>query len=235
MTDFIKQIKASDDKIYEIDAKKWDGHSFDEVTDLVHGVVDTYVIPAQSSNKTADYIAIVESSDAQVSTTVSQLGALTGTPDDKWDKFGVGDIILMGATSDGVKNFDRWISSVSGTDGSATITLDVLETQVAAHHHTIDIPVATVSRTLTSAKALTSASPTSTTANVAKAGTTVRNMLTGESGKVLTNVEYSDGGSYSLKIATGASSDYGHKHTVDAHSHTAPFKPSTYVRRTLNA
>lgn len=235
MAEFIKKIKASDGVTYEIDAKKWDGHSFTEITDLVHGVVDTYVIPAQSSDKTADYIAIVESSDAQVSTTVSQLGNLTGTPDNNWDKFGVGDIILMGATSDGVKNFDRWISSISGTGGSASITLDVLETQVAAHHHTIDIPVATVSRTLTSAKALTSASPTSTTANVAKAGTTVSNVLTGESGKVLTNVEYGDNGSYSLKIETGSSSDYGHKHTVDAHSHTATFKPSTYVSRTLNA
>lgn len=235
MAEFIKKIKASDNVIYEIDAKKWDGHSFDEITDLVHGVVDTYVIPAQSSNKTADYIAIVEASSAQVSTTVSKLGTLTGTPADNWDKFGVGDIVLMGATSDGIKNFDRWISSVSGTGVSATVTLDVLETQVATHHHTLNIPVATVSRTLTPAKALTSATPTSTSANVAKVGTTVNNVLTGESGNVLTNVEYSDSGSYSLNIVTGASTDYGHKHTVVAHSHTATFKPSTYVSRTLSA
>lgn len=230
MANFIKKIKASDGLTYELDAKKWDGHTFDEITDLVHGVVDTYVIPAQSSNKTTDYTAIVEASDAQVTTTVSQLGGLTGTPAKDWDKFGVGDIVLMGATSDGIKNFDRWISYVSGT----TVKLDVLETQVATHHHTVDLPVVSVSRTLSLAKALTSADPTSTTANVAKAGTAVTNVLTGESGKVLTNVEYSGNGSYSLKIETGASTDYGHKHTVDAHSHTATFKPSTYVSRTLS-
>lgn len=231
MSDFIKQIKASDGKTYELDAKKWDGHSFDEITNLVHGVVDTYVIPAQSSsNKTADYKNIVESSLAQVSTTVSQLGALTGTPAADWDKFGVGDIILMGATSDGTNNFDRWISNVSGDN----ITLDVLETQVATHHHSVDLPVVTVSRTLTSAKALTSANPTYTTENVAKVGDSVSNILTGESGKVLTNVEYSNDGSYDLKIETGESSDYGHKHTVVSHSHTATFKPSTYVSRTLS-
>lgn len=235
MAEFIKKIKASDNVTYEIDAKKWDGHSFDEITNLVHGVVDTYVIPAQTTNKTSDYTAIVEASTAQVSTTVSKLGVLTGTPAESWDKFGVGDIVLMGATSDGTKNFDRWISSVSGTGASATVTLDVLETQVATHHHTIDIPVATVGRTLTQNKALTSATPTSTTANVAKVGTAVANVLTGESGKVLTNVEYSGNGSYSLKIETGASTDYGHKHTVASHSHTATFKPSTYVSRTLSA
>ena len=235
MAEFIKKIKATNGVEYELDAKKWDGHSFSEITDLVHGVVDTYVIPAQSSNKTADYTAIVEASAAQVTTTVSQLGGLTGTPAEDWDKFGVGDIVLMGATSDGTKNFDRWISSVSGTGVSATVTLDVLETQVATHHHTVDLPVISVGRTLTSAKALTSATPTSTTANVAKVGTAVTNVLTGESGKVLTNVEYSGNGSYSLKIETGASTDYGHKHTVVEHSHTATFKPSTYVSRTLSA
>ena len=235
MAEFIKKIKASDNVTYEIDAKKWDGHSFEEITNLVHGVIDTYVIPAQNTNKTSDYTAIVEASTAQVSTTVSKLGVLTGTPAESWDKFGVGDIVLMGATSDGTKNFDRWISSVSGTGVSATVTLDVLETQVATHHHTVDIPVATVTRTLTQNKALTSATPTSTTANVAKVGTAVTKVLTGESGKVLTNVEYSGNGSYSLKIETGSSTDYGHKHTVVEHSHTATFKPSTYVSRTLSA
>ena len=235
MAEFIKKIKASNGIEYDLDAKKWDGHSFSEITDLVHGVVDTYVIPAQTTNKTSDYTAIVEASAAQVETTVSKLGALTGTPADNWDKFGVGDIVLMGATSDGTKNFDRWISSVSGTGVSATVKLDVLETQVATHHHYVDAPVISVSRTLSTEKALTSATPTTTTANVAKAGTAVTNVLTGESGKVLTNVEYSGEGSYSLKIETGASTDYGHKHTVASHSHTATFKPSTYVSRTLSA
>lgn len=238
MAEFIKKIKASDGVTYEIDAKKWDGHSFDEMINLVHGVVDTYVIPAQTTNKTTDYKAIVESESAQVTTTLSKLKGLVSNAENgftyNWDKIGVGDIILMGATSDGKTNFDRWVSYV-GTETDPVIKLDVLETQVATHHHTIDIPVATVSRTLTSAKALTSADTTSTTANVAKAGTAVTNVLTGESGKVLTNVEYSGNGSYSLKIETGASTDYGHKHTVNSHSHTVTFKPSTYVSRTLDA
>lgn len=233
MADFIKKIKASDGVTYDIDAKKWDGHSFSEITNLVHGVVDTYVIAAQTgTSATSDYKAIVESSAAQVTTTTAKLGALTGTPSASWDKFGVGDIVLMGATSDGKVNFDRWISKV---DASGNVTLDVLETQVATHHHTVDLPVATVGRKLTQNKALTSATPTSTTANVATVGTAVSNVLTGESGKVLTNVEYSGNGSYSLKIETGASTDYGHKHTVASHSHTATFKPSTYVSRTLSA
>ena len=157
----IKQIKATNDSTpYDIDAKYWDGHQFSEITNLVHGVVDTYVIPAQTgTSATSDYKAIVESSAAQVTTTTAKLGVLTGTPAASWDKFGVGDIVLMGATSDGKVNFDRWISSV---DDSGNVTLDVLETQVATHYHTF--PTHTLSTT--SAKVLTSVKINTTTTNI---------------------------------------------------------------------
>lgn len=230
MAEFIKQIKAKNasgtEIAYDIDAKKWDGHSFSEITNLVHGVVDTYVIPAQTSNKTSDYKAIVESSAAQVTTTTAKLGALTGTPS---DKFGVGDIVLMGATSDGNINFDRWISSV---DASGNVKLDVLETQVATHHHTFP------THTATSAKVLTDVTiSTKTTNNVAYAGSDVT-VLQGEKGEYVTSVTHDSSGKHNLTIATGTSTTgVGHSHTVTVsnHKHTVKFTPTTIVSESINA
>lgn len=216
----IKKIKTAAGE-HSIDAEYWGGHSFSEITDLVHGVVDTYVIPAQTTG-TSDYKAIVESSSAQVTTTKTKLASLVGQPND-FDKFGIGDIILMGATSDGKVNFDRWISSVSGDN----ITLDVLETQVATHHHTISG---------TSAKAITGVTTTSTTNTLAKVGTAV-NVVTGVSGdpSVVTSVTFvSNTGGHSFKVATATSTDTnaaGHKHDIDPHSHT--FNPTTLVSETV--
>lgn len=228
MADIIKKIKAGE-KEYDLDARYWSGHEFSEITNLVHGVVDTYVISAQTTG-TSDYKAIVESSSAQVTTTASKLGALTGTPADSWDKFGVGDIVLMGATSDGKVNFDRWISSV---DASGNIKLDILETQVATHHHTVNVP--TIGRTITSSKALIGATPTNTTNNVARTGTAVTNVLTGTSGSVVTSVTHKSDGGYNLKLITGDStSDYGHSHTVNSHLHTTTFKPNSLVSRNIH-
>lgn len=228
---YIKQIKDSNGNVHDIDAKRWAGHDFTEITNLVHGVVDTYVIPAQDTETaTSDYKAIVESGAAQVTTTISKLGALTGTPATDWDKFGVGDIVLMGATSDGKNNFDRWVSNVSGNN----ITLDVLETQVAKHHHTINVPTITSTPTtvLTSAKV-----GSTTTSNMAYAGTAVT-VVTGASDAdavVITSVDHDGNGSYDLKLATGESStDYGHSHTVDDHSHTVTYSKTT-VSRNANA
>ena len=229
----IKQIKATNDSTpYDIDAKYWDGHQFSEITNLVHGVVDTYVIPAQTgTSATSDYKAIVESSAAQVTTTTSKLGVLTGTPAASWDKFGVGDIVLMGATSDGKVNFDRWISSV---DASGNITLDVLETQVATHYHTF--PTHTLSTT--SAKVLTSVNINKTTTNnVAYAGADVT-VLQGEAGDYVTSVVHDNSGKHNLSLATGTStSGYGHKHTVTVsnHNHTVKFTPTTIVSQSINA
>ena len=232
MADLIKQIRTTDGQLHDISAKYWDGHEFSEITNLVHGVVDTYVIPAQTgTSATSDYKAIVESSSAQVTTTTAKLGALTGTPADGWDKFGVGDIVLMGATLDGKANFDRWISAV---DANGNVTLDVLETQVATHHHTF--PTHTFSKT--SAKVLTGVTiATTTTSNVAYAGADVA-VLQGEAGDYITSVTHDSSGKHTLTLATGTStSGYGHNHTVtvSTHNHTVKFKPNTIVSRSINA
>jgi hypothetical protein len=215
----IKKIKTAVGD-HDIDAKYWDGHSFSEITDLVHGVVDTYVIPAQTTG-TSDYKAIVESSAAQVTTTKTKLGALTGTPAEKWDKFGVGDIVLMGATSDGKVNFDRWISSVSGDN----ITLDVLETQVATHHHTLGV---------STGNALTGMNTPTQTATIPVVDTAV-SVVTSVVGKFLTSVEFS-GGNDSLGLSHVSVSEEGsisHIHTVNSHSHN--ITPSTLVSQTVSA
>lgn len=222
----IKQIRVGEN-LHDIDAKFWDGHSFTEITNLVHGVVETYVIPAQTSNKTNDYKAIVEASSAQVTTTASKLGALTGTPAENWDKFGVGDIVLMGATSDGKVNFDRWISSA---DANGNITLDVLETQVATHHHTFGT---------STGSAITTATPQATTNAIPTVGAAVT-VLTGAAGDVVTSVSYgtdaSEKGGHTLALQTGTSTDgIGHSHTVNSHTHSVTITPNTLVSSTVDA
>lgn len=228
----IKQIKIGTE-VHDIDAKKWGGHTFSEVESLIHGVVDTYVIPATKSS-TSGYSTVVSATATQVSTTVGSLkGLVSNPPSNAFDNFNVGDVILMGATSDGKKNFDRWISNVSGTGDTAVLTLDVLETQVAKHHHTINVP--TVSSTNTTV--LTSATVGSTTtSNMAYAGTAVT-VVTGASDAnavVITSVDHDGNGSYDLKLAEGATTDYGHSHTVDAHNHTVTYSKTT-VSRNANA
>ena len=225
----IKQIKTSDGSLYDIDAKKWNGHTFDEVTNLIHGVVDTYVIPTTKSSTTG-YAGVVTAASTQISTTVGTLkGLVSNPPSNSFDNFNIGDIVLMGATSDGTNNFDRWISSVSGTGDSAVVTLDVLETQVAKHHHTVSI-------TTTSRRVLTGVSTSSfTSTNVAKVGTAV-NVLTGESGSYVTSVDINNDGTHNLAIATGTSTDgVGHKHTVNSHNHSVSITPTALVSRSIMA
>lgn len=217
----IKKIKVGEN-LHDIDAKFWEGHSFSEITNLVHGVVSTYVIPAQSSDKTDDYKDIVEASSAQVTTTTSKLGTLTGTPSEDWDKFSVGDIVLMGATSDGKVNFDRWISSV---DENGNVTLDVLETQVATHHHTFGTSTDSAITSVTSQETTTNAIPT-----VGDAVT----VLTGTSGDVVTSVAYStdesEKGGHTFELNDGTSTDgFGHSHTVNSHTHSVTITPNTLV------
>ena len=236
----IRQVKVSND-LFDIHAKtadyattagsaesaeKWDGHTFSEVENLIHGVVDTYVIPETKSSSTG-YGTVVGATTTQVSTTVGTLkGLVSNPPSNDFDKFGVGDVILMGATSDGKTNFDRWISNVSGTGDSAVVTLDVLETQVAKHHHTINVPVVTT----TSANVLTGASVSArTTQNMAYAGTdvTVVDGASDPNAIVLTSVAHKNDGSFDLVISAGASTDYGHKHTVVSHKHSVSYDKST--------
>jgi hypothetical protein len=218
---FIKQINAGG-TVYDIDALKWNGHEFSDIESMVHGVVDTYVIAAQTSGA-SDYKAVVESSAAQVSTTLTALNTLTSSS--SGNTYKVGDVILMGATSDGTNNFDRWVSKIDGS----TIYLDVLETQVATHHHTI---------TRTSANALTGVSASTTTTNtMAKVGTAVT-VATGGSGGIVTSVAYSDEGSHNLAVVAGTSASgdgVGHSHTVSSHNHSVSFTPNILVSRTIEA
>lgn len=216
---FIKQIKDSAGVAHDLDAKKWGGHEFSEIESMIHGVVDTYVIAAQTSGS-ADYKAVVESSAAQCSTTVSTLNTLTSSA--STNTYKVGDIILMGATSDGKINFDRWVSKISDT----TVYLDVLETQVATHTHNV---------TTGSGKALTGVSNTSTTStNVAKVGSTVNVVVSG-TGTVVTGVAYNGTGSNTMKIENVTSGGVGHSHTVDSHTHAITLGQAALVSQKASA
>ena len=215
----IKQINTGT-STYDIEALYFGNRSASDWEGMIHGTVDTYVIAAQTSG-TTDYKAVVESTSAQCSTTVAKLNTLTGSS--TTNTYKVGDIILMGATSDGKINFDRWVSKISDT----TVYLDVLETQVATHHHTI---------TRGSAKALTGINASSTTtATMAKVGSAVT-VATGGTGGVVTSVVFNGSGSHSLSIATATSTDgVGHSHTVNSHTHSVSITPTTLVSRSVDA
>ena len=251
----IRQIKATNGDVYDIhaltadsanyaasagtagNATKWNNHTFDEITNLVHGVVDTYVIPAQTTNKTTDYKAIVESESAQVTTTLSKLKGLVSNAENgftyNWDKIGVGDIILMGATSDGKINFDRWVSYV-GTETDPTIKLDVLETQVATHHHTI---------TTTPTSVVKSISLTSTTTAMATTGASTT-VVTGKTSSdvtsgydFITSIEHT-GGDYNFEVVAASAStadSVGHSHTVSSHNHSVTLGHAALVSTRVSA
>ena len=220
----IKQIKGTNNTLYDLNAKYWNGYEVDDLMDTIHGAIDTYVIPAQTSNKTANYTAVVESTAAQVSTTKSALVELVSTEPSNFSNFKVGDIILMGATSDGKINFDRWVSKVEGDN----ITLDVLETQVATHHHKLP--------KLDSSNAITGVTVTSTKVTIPAVGTAV-NVLTSAKGTFVTSVAYSNNGSDGKVIThESGTGSVSHSHTVNSHNHSITFNPkSTLVSRTIDA
>lgn len=215
----IKKIKTAAGE-HSIDATYLGGHTFQEIESMVHGGIETYVIPTSKSTTTG-YSTIVNATTTTVSTTKSVLDSLTNGQSNGGYK--LGDVILMEETSDGTKVFDRWVSNVEGE----TITLAVLETQVATHHHTISG---------TSAKAITGVTPTSTTNTLAKVGTAV-GVVTGVSGdpSVVTSVTFvSNTGGHSFKIESATSTApnaVGHKHEIQDHSHT--FTPTTLVSETV--
>jgi hypothetical protein len=213
---------TKDGATYDIVAKYLNGtsgdYSLDEILDLVQGVVDTYVIKTQS-NPTSDYTTVVKSTNSTITTTIGKLNTLVGRTS---GSFKVGDIILMEEVSDGTKVFDRWISAVDSTD----VTLAVLETQVATHHHTINI-------SSSSEKALTGVldSPTVTLTSV---GDPV-SVITSVAGTFVTDISLTGGGD-TLGLSSTSTSGSGiasHSHTVDSHSHT--FKPNTLVSLTASA
>lgn len=217
----IKKIRtAAGDHL--IDATYLGGHTFAEIEGMVHGGIETYVIPLSKSS-VSGYATIVNSTESTLTTTKTVLDSLI--EGQAKGGYKLGDIILMEATSDdGTKVFDRWISAVSGDN----VTLSVLETKVAKHHHTVGVTAPT-------AKALTGATPTTTTYAIPTVGTAVT-VLTGTSGEVITSVAHDDNGGHNLAIATATSTDgIGHSHTVNAHSHTVKFTPSTLVSQTASA
>ena len=224
----IKQIKTDSSNVFTIDAPLWCGKTFEEIESMIHGVVDTYVIPSTVSSTASGYDKVVATTSAQTSTTKAILNALTSTS----ATYKVGDIILMGATSDGTKHFDRWVSKVSGTGNSAIIYLDVLETQVATHHHTI---------TTSSAKALTGVSETTTTTNkmatvgsdtTVVIGKTATDLSSGYD--FLTSIDYV-GGSYSITASTTGDSSDGHSHTVNSHAHSVTLGNGNLVSASVKA
>lgn len=216
----IKKIRtAAGDHL--IDATYLGGHTFEQIESMVHGGVETYVIPSSKSS-VSGYTTIVDSTESTLTTTKTVLDSLTDGQANGGYK--LGDVILMEATSDGKKVFDRWVSKVDGEN----ITLAVLETQVAKHHHTVSV-------TTSKAKALTSATPTSTDNAIPTVGSAVT-VLTGTSGEVITSVVHDDKGGHNLAIATATSTDgIGHSHTVKAHSHTVKFTPNTLVSENVAA
>lgn len=218
----IRSIQPTKDgATYDIVAKYLNGtsgdYSLDEILDLVQGVVDTYVIESQSE-PTSDYNTVVKSTNSKITTTIGKLNTLVGRTS---GSFKVGDIILMEEVSDGIKVFDRWISAVDDTD----VTLAVLETQVATHHHTINI-------SSSSGKALTGVS-TSPTVTLTSVGDAV-SVITSVAGTFVTDISLTGGGdTLTLTSSSASGSVVGHSHTVDSHSHT--FKPSALVSQTASA
>ena len=220
----IKQIKIGDD-LYDIDATKWGGHKFTELSSLIYGGAETFVIPLSKSSASG-YADIVNSTKTTLSTTKTILNGLMADGQANGG-YKLGDVILIEATSDGNKVFDRWISAVEGDN----VTLSVLETQVATHHHTVGV-------TTSKAKALTGATHTTTTNAIPTVGST-KTVLTGTSGEVITSVTYDGDGVNTLAIATATSDSaaggVGHSHTVNSHNHTVKFTPSTLVSQTVSA
>ena len=216
----IKKIKVGSEQ-YAIDAAKLNGKSYEDLVALVQGAIGTFVIPV-SNEEVSGYNDVVNSTESVITTTKSILNALTNST----DVYKVGDIILMEAESlDGTKVFDRWVSAV-GTGDDPTITLAVLETQVAKHHHTI---------TSTTGDVVTGVTETATTNAIPTVGAPVT-VLTGETGDVITSVEYDETGDYNFELSSEeGEGSVGHSHTVDAHSHSVSLTPSDLVNETIDA
>lgn len=214
----IKKIKVGDN-LHEIEAKYISAgekkYTFEEIQGMVQGVVGTFVI-SESKNNVEGYEDVVKSTESTVDTTSSVLNALTGNT----ESYKVGDIILMEEVSDGEKIFDRWVSKVDGEN----ITLAVLETQVAKHHHEIKS---------TTGSALVGYEVESTIA-VPTVGEAVT-VLTGAAGDVLTSFDsetYEKTGSHDLTLVSASDGEdgaLGHSHTIASHEHSVTFNPQTFV------
>ena len=213
----IKKIRTAAGE-HEIDARYLGGHTFEQIESMVHGGVETYVIPS-SKQDAAGYKNIVNSAESTLTTTKTILDGLTNGQANGGYK--LGDIILMEATSDGEKVFDRWVSAVDGEN----ITLAVLETQVAKHHHTINPTTDSV---------YVDHTPTYTTNAIPTVGAPVK-VLAGKNANltVLTSVEYDENGGHDLKLSSDSGDgSVSHSHSIESHNHTISFKPIDLVKET---
>ena len=216
----IKKIRtAAGDHL--IDATYLGGHTFTEIEGMVHGAIDTYVIPA-SKDGVAGYDDIVKSGASEIGTTVTVLNSLV-SPANASGSYKLGDVILMGQESDGEKIFDRWVSAVDGED----ITLSVLETKVAKHYHTIGTSTGNA-LTGVATKNMTSVIPV-----VGDAVTVVSG--NGIPAKVVTSVTHDDKGEHDFTLtAESGDGSVAHSHTVDSHAHDVSFNPKDFVGESVD-
>ena len=220
MANLIKKINTGT-AVYDIDAAYLGSRSAADWEAMIHGAIETYVVPTSKSS-TAAYNKIVGKTDSTITLTQAELKSLV-TPA---KEFQVGDVILLEAAStDSAFMFDRWISNIAGTTDSSNITLSILETHVQTHHHTI---------TDNKSSAVTGVTTTST-GTLAKVGSAVT-VVTGVSGtpSVMTGVSYSGTGSHSIAVATGTSADgVGHSHSISDHNHS--ITPTALVSQNADA
>lgn len=216
----IRQINTGTET-YDISAKYLSGtsgdYTFEQIQGMIQGAAGTFVVKTANSDKEG-YDAVVNSTESTLTTTKTILDGLTGAT----EIYKLGDIVLMEAMSDGEKIFDRWISNIDGEN----ITLAVLETQVAKHHHTI---------TATTGSVLTGASTSNTTSVIPTVGNPV-SVISGDDAPsvVVTSVEHDDNGTHSLVLSdvsepTEGDGSVGHSHTIDSHDHSVSFTPNTLV------
>ena len=216
----IKKIRTNGGD-FLIDASYLNGKSFEDLRGMVQGVVSTYVIPTSNEGKDG-YDSVVNSGDNSIIISKTNLNSLI-KPENTSGEYKIGDIILMEATSDGTKVFDRWVSDINEDN----ITLTVLETQVATHHHTLGV---------NTGDAIVGAEPTFTSV-IPTVGSEVT-VLTGTSGTIVTSVNYdeTDEGGHNFELSEASQDDngsVGHSHIVNSHDHNVVFKPIDFVNQTV--
>lgn len=220
----IKQIKTDASHIYDIEALHFGNYTPEQWESMLHGSIDTYVIPSSKSS-VSSYKTIVEATENTISNVAkATLDGLVKVP----GIYKLGDVILMEALgTETAPIFDRWISNVTGSGDTATYTLSVLETRVQTHTH--NIPTQNTSSAYISVK--------SSTRSVAipTVGTAV-NVLTSAKGTFVTSINYSDNGKDG-KVLTSDSGEGSlpHSHTVDSHQHSITFKPTSLVSQNISA
>ena len=218
----IKKIQDSTGVAHDIDAAYWGGHSFSEVVDTLHGVVETYVV-FTSKSSTTGYNDLVNSTNTTSSIAKT---TLLGLLDASTVNIKVGDIILIEAPD----KYDRWVSAVDGTN----VTLSILETQVAAHHHQITVEPNTLPVIGTNSNGA-SVSAAMTGVVVVSNSTITNTKPTGEALPILADVTVAHSTTdlnASLSVANHSHNvSLTHNHTLTygsaGHSHTIGTTPSS--------